>query len=44
MSDYVQDYLNGLEGPTVEELQAIEDELAWFDLVEELLEESGGVS
>ena len=40
MSDEVYDYLMGLDGPTGEELAAIEAELGWIDLVESLIEDS----
>ena len=39
-TEEVYEYLSKLEGPSAQELQAIEDELGWIDLVESLLEQS----
>ena len=40
MSEEVYDYLSKLEGPSVQELQAIEDELGFLDMIEDILVES----
>ena len=37
MSREVWEFLMGLEGPSGEELQAIEAELGWIDLIESLV-------
>jgi len=37
MSEEVWEFLMGLDGPSGEELEAIEAELGWIDLVESLM-------
>ena len=37
MSEEVWEFLMGLDGPSGEELEAIESELGWIDLVESLM-------
>ena len=37
MSEEVWEFLRGLDGPSGEELQAIEAELGWIDLIEGLM-------
>ena len=44
MSSEVWEFLMGLDGPTGEELAAIEAELGWIDLIESLMAGEDAVS